>query len=119
MRSITPLARIEFEALLDVQTDVQALKWAVKNSRKARKRECHIVLLMVDAASDRLPLGNPENPTEAERHAARMIRAGAADDNETLDTLVQDWADLPDTGRAEVLVALLASLIGHRLVSAE
>ncbi|WP_454113352.1 hypothetical protein [Microbacterium maritypicum] len=119
---ITPLARLEFTQLLDVKTQDQAIRWVLRNSARSRKREQHVMLLVVDAAADTVRDGStfyrleyaPE-ATEASVLCGRLVTAAANGDQSTVEALVQVWAQMEQDARREVLVELVGTLIGSRL----
>ncbi|MFJ2541882.1 hypothetical protein [Microbacterium sp. NPDC087589] len=119
---ITPLVRQEFMQLMDVTTVDQALRWVLRNSWRARKREQHVMLMVVDAAADTLRDGSefyrleyhPE-ASQASVLRGRMVTAAANRDQLTVDALVQVWAQWDRSLRRDVLVELVGTLIGGRL----
>ena len=119
---IAPLARLEFTQLLDVQTQDQAIRWALRNSRRARRREQHVMHLVVDAAADKVRDGSTFYRLEYAPDAAetsvlcgRLVTAAANGDEATVAALVQVWAQLDETPRRETLVELIGMLIGGRI----
>lgn len=125
MREITPLARCEFVQLLDVQTTDQALRWALRNTRRSRKRELHVLLLLVEAVAELLTPERPLTLNEKDTISAeelligRLVVAHANEDWLTVDALSHHWAELADRERLMVLALLVGDLIGHRLIDSD
>lgn len=119
MMEATPLARVEFESLLDIRTTTQALRWALRNGKRARKREQHVLLLLVEEVADLTPrerlvgLTTDPDADDAFVLAGRLVVAWA--EREPVSPLVDEWVAFEVRDRVRVLALLLGDLIGSRL----